>query len=64
MTGDIAIAQHIHTRVLTPAAPMQVTVNPNVATTLLFPNPIGGAFGLGHLKGRSLPWSYVICATS
>ena len=26
---------------------MQVTVNPNVATTLLFPNPIGGAFGLG-----------------
>ena len=30
-----------------PAAPMQVTVNPNVATTLLFPNPIGGAFGLG-----------------
>jgi hypothetical protein len=40
-------AQHIETRVLTPAAPMQVTINPNVATTLLFPDAIGGAFGLG-----------------
>ena len=40
-------AQPIETRVLTPVAPMQVTVNPNVATTLLFPNSIGGAFGLG-----------------
>ena len=40
-------AQHIDTRVLTPAAPMQVTINPNVATTLLFPDSIGGAFGLG-----------------
>jgi hypothetical protein len=47
MTGDVAIAQHIDTRVLTPAAPMQITVNPNVATTLLFPDSIGGAFGLG-----------------
>ena len=40
-------AQHIDTRVLTPAAPMRITVNPNVATTLLFPDSIGGAFGLG-----------------
>ena len=40
-------AQQIETRVLTPAAPMHVTIHPNVATTLLFPSPIGGAFGLG-----------------
>jgi hypothetical protein len=40
-------AQHIDTRVLTPAAPMPITINPNVATTLLFPEAIGGAFGLG-----------------
>jgi hypothetical protein len=42
-----ANAQHIDTRVLTPSAPMRITVNPNVATTLLFPDAIGGAFGLG-----------------
>src|ERR1700722_1292151 len=40
-------AQHIDTRVLTPGQPMQLTINPNVATTLLFPDAIGGAFGLG-----------------
>src|SRR5260221_11837845 len=49
-TGHVS-AQHIETRVLTPAAPMHVTVHPNVATTLLFPNPIGGAFGLGLVSG-------------
>jgi hypothetical protein len=46
LTGNVC-AQHIETRVLTPAAPMRITVNPNVATTLLFPDSIGGAFGLG-----------------
>src|SRR5258707_13399655 len=49
-TGHVS-AQHIETRVLTPAAPMHVTVHPNVATTLLFPNSIGGAFGLGLVSG-------------
>jgi hypothetical protein len=48
-----AHAQHIETRVLTPAAPMHVTVHPNVATTLLFPNSIGGAFGLGLVSGSN-----------
>src|ERR1700678_2434504 len=46
LTGNVN-AQHIDTRVLTPAAPMPITINPNVATTLLFPEAIGGAFGLG-----------------
>src|SRR5215469_345755 len=46
LTGNVH-AQHIDTRILTPSAPMRVTVNPNVATTLLFPDVIGGAFGLG-----------------
>src|SRR5258708_18902028 len=49
-TGHVS-AQHIETRVRTPAAPMHVTVPPNVATTLLFPNPIGGALGLGLVSG-------------
>ena len=46
LTGQ-GVAQQIETRVLTAAAPMRITVNPNVATTLLFPDAIGGAFGLG-----------------
>src|ERR1700756_6068724 len=47
LVASQACAQHIDTRVLTPAAPMRITVNPNVATTLLFPDANGGAFGLG-----------------
>jgi hypothetical protein len=47
LTAAHASAQHIETRVLTPAAPMRITISPNVATTLLFPEAIGGAFGLG-----------------
>lgn len=46
LTGPLS-AQHIETRVLTPTVPMHITIHPNVATTLLFPSPIGGAFGLG-----------------
>src|ERR1700758_2393085 len=46
LTGQV-LAQHIDTRVLTPSQSMRITVNPNVATTLLFPDSIGGAFGLG-----------------
>src|SRR5260221_3194487 len=42
-----ALAQPIETRVLTPDQPMHLTIHPNVATTLLFPSPVGGTFGLG-----------------
>jgi hypothetical protein len=42
-----AVGQHIETRVLNPDQPMHLTIHPNVATTLLFPSPIGGTFGLG-----------------
>jgi len=47
LVAGTSLAQHIETRVLNTTTPMRVTVNPNVATTLLFPDPIGGAFGLG-----------------
>ncbi len=40
-------AQPIETRVLNPDQPMHLTIHPNVATTLLFPSPVGGTFGLG-----------------
>src|SRR5260370_4680343 len=42
-----ALAQPIETRVLNPDQPMHLTIHPNVATTLLFPSPVGGTFGLG-----------------
>ena len=42
-----ALAQPIETRVLNPEQPMHLTIHPNVATTLLFPSPVGGTFGLG-----------------
>src|SRR5258708_3532882 len=41
------LAQPIETRVLNPEQPMHLTIHPNVATTLLFPSPVGGTFGLG-----------------
>src|SRR5258708_18728203 len=40
-------AQAIERRVLNPDQPMHLTIHPNVATTLLFPSPVGGTFGLG-----------------
>src|SRR5258707_3726252 len=42
-----ALAQPIERRVLNPDQPMHLTIHPNVATTLLFPSPVGGTFGLG-----------------
>jgi hypothetical protein len=40
-------AQHIETRMLKSDQLMHLTVHPNIATTLLFPSPVGGTFGLG-----------------
>jgi hypothetical protein len=45
-----ASAQRIETRVLEPDKEMHLTIHPNIATTLLFPSPIGGTFGLGLLS--------------
>jgi hypothetical protein len=40
-------AQNIATRVLNPGTPTHVKLSPELATTLLFPSPISGAFGMG-----------------
>jgi hypothetical protein len=42
-----AYGQHIETRVLRPDQAMRLTIHPNIATTLLFPSPVAGTFGLG-----------------
>src|SRR5258706_8472333 len=42
-----SLAQRVETRVLNRDQPMHLTIHPNVATTLLFPSPVGGTFGLG-----------------
>jgi hypothetical protein len=39
--------QPIETRVLKAEQENHITIHPNVATTLLFPSPVGGTFGLG-----------------
>jgi hypothetical protein len=39
--------QSIETRVLKAEQENHITIHPNVATTLLFPSPVGGTFGLG-----------------
>lgn len=53
ITAGIAAAQNIATRLLTPAAPIRITLSPGLTTTLLFPGPLAGAFGLGLVSGNS-----------
>jgi hypothetical protein len=42
-----AFGQAISTRTLNPSEPMQIAISPLVVTTLLFPDPPSGSFGLG-----------------
>lgn len=45
--------QPIETRVLKSEEQMHLTIHQNVATTLLFPSPVGGTFGLGLVSQLS-----------
>jgi hypothetical protein len=47
LIGAVANAQTIATRFLTPGAPIRITLSQGLTTTLLFPGPLAGAFGLG-----------------
>jgi hypothetical protein len=51
-TASIAVGQTIATKVLTPGIPISVALNPSVTTTLLFPSPLAGTFGLGLVSGQ------------
>jgi hypothetical protein len=44
--------QNISTRVLTPGAPIKINLSPELTTTLLFPSPLSGTFGLGLVTGN------------
>ncbi|MBV8378953.1 MAG: hypothetical protein JO279_18325 [Verrucomicrobia bacterium] len=43
----------ISTKVLTPGAPMRVQLSPALTTTLLFPSPLSGTFGLGLVTANA-----------
>jgi hypothetical protein len=47
VTSGIACAQTIATKVLTPGAPIKISLSPMFTTTLLFPGTLSGTFGLG-----------------
>ena len=46
-------AQTIATRVLTPGAPIKINLSPELTTTLLFPSPLSGTFGLGLVTSNN-----------
>src|SRR5262245_2604664 len=46
-TMEIVSAQTIATKVLTPGTPIKISLSPALTTTLLFPGPLSGTFGLG-----------------
>jgi hypothetical protein len=50
---SLVAAQTIATRTLTPGETMSVALNPKLTTTLLFPEPISGTFGLGLVSGTN-----------
>jgi hypothetical protein len=47
LTATLADAQNISTKVLTPGTSMRIELSPELATTLLFPGPLSGTFGIG-----------------
>jgi hypothetical protein len=53
VSASVAGAQNISTKVLTPGRPMKISLSPAVTTTLLFPGPLSGTFGLGLVTGNN-----------
>jgi hypothetical protein len=45
-------AQTIATKVLSPGTPIHISLSPALTTTLLFPGPLSGTFGLGLITGN------------
>lgn len=52
-TMGIVSAQTIATKVLTPGTPIKISLSPALTTTLLFPGPLSGTFGLGLVSQTS-----------
>jgi hypothetical protein len=49
----VASAQNIGTKPLIVGAPIRIALNPALTTTLLFPAPLSGVFGLGLVSDQS-----------
>ena len=47
LTGALACGQTISTKVISPGIPTRIELSPEITTTVLFPEPIAGLFGLG-----------------
>ena len=52
-TMGIVSAQTIATKVLTPGTQIKISLSPALTTTLLFPGPLSGTFGLGLVSQTS-----------
>jgi hypothetical protein len=46
LTASVAAGQNIATRPLTVGSPIRISLSPQLTTTLLFPGPLAGTFGL------------------
>jgi hypothetical protein len=49
----LANAQNIATKALSPGVPIKIVLSPALTTTLLFPGPLSGTFGLGLVPGNN-----------
>lgn len=52
-SASITMAQTIATKPLTLGAPIRIQLSPDLATTLFFPGPLSGTFGLGLVTGQN-----------
>ena len=52
LIASAAIGQTIATRVITPSAPTQIALSPQLTTALLFPGVPAGTFGLGLINNQ------------
>jgi hypothetical protein len=53
LSVSLAGAQTIATKILSPSAPIKIALSPALTTTLLFPGPLSGTFGLGLVNGTN-----------
>ena len=53
LTVSVAAGQNIVTKPLTAGSPTKIFLSPQLTTTLLFPGPLAGTFGLGLVSGNN-----------
>ena len=53
LTVSVTAGQNIGTKPLTVGSTIKISLSPQLTTTLLFPGPLAGAFGLGLISGNN-----------